>query len=94
MIKRKFGLNITMTTTALVTTIVVLGLGIYDLIAVTVGGDTSLSVSRFLINIGFDSPMFVFATGWVGGHVFGFARPVRAKDLPCEDPGSPKTPKT
>jgi len=75
--------DITMTKTAIVTTAGIIFLGIWDLVAVffTEGGE-SASVSRFLINVGFDAPMVVFAFGWVGGHVFGYARVVRAKDLP------------
>lgn len=77
---RKFPIDITMKTTALVTTVLIITLGIYDLIAVTFYPDISFSVSRFLINSGFSSPMFVFATGFVAGHVFGYAKPIASKD--------------
>lgn len=78
----KFPINITMTTTALLTTILVITLGIYDLVAVVLSGNETTSVSRFLINVGFISPMFVFAVGFVCGHLFGFAKPIKPKDLP------------
>lgn len=81
---KKLPIDITMKTSALVTTILIITLGIYDLIAVMLSGNTSISVSRYLINAGFESPMFVFATGFVAGHIFGYAKPVRAKDLPAD----------
>lgn len=71
--------DITMRTTALVTTILIITLGIYDLVAVMWCDNTSLSVSRFLINAGFDAPFFVFAVGFTAGHLFGFAKPFATK---------------
>ncbi len=63
--------------TAFITTIAVISLGIYDLVSVALFGiDTS--ISQFLINLGFHAPVFVFATGFVCGHVFGWMPP---KDL-------------
>ncbi len=67
--------GIKMTTTALVTTVVVIVLGIYDLVCVTLG-NTSISVSAFLINAGIEAPMVVFTLGFVAGHLFGYAKPV------------------
>lgn len=63
---RKF----TMTTAALFTTIAIITAGIVDLAFVVFGG-TGSSISNFLINVGFESPMFVFMTGFVAGHLFG-----------------------
>ena len=69
-------IKLKMTRTALVTTIFVIGLGIYDLVAVVSSGDTSTSVSQFLVNIGFKVPMVVFAVGFICGHVFGYMKPI------------------
>lgn len=69
-------LNLSMRKTALVTTTLIITLGIYDLVCVTINPDTSLSVSQFLVNIGFNVPMFVFAVGFVCGHLFGYMRPM------------------
>jgi hypothetical protein len=66
----KFPIDISMKTTALVTTIGIITLGIYDLVVVSIGQGESLSVSRFLINVTYLSPMFVFAVGVVCGHIF------------------------
>lgn len=68
--------DLKMTTTALVTTIIIIVLGIYDLVCVTLG-NTSISVSAFLINAGFQAPVVVFAIGFVCGHLFGYMRPER-----------------
>lgn len=66
--------NFKMSTTALVTTAVIIILGIYDLVCVVRGIDSSVSV--FLVNVGFRSPMVVFAFGFVAGHLFGYLKPV------------------
>jgi len=80
--RKNFGIDITMTLTALVTTILIITLGIYDLVVVALlGKGESLSVSRFMINAGFEAPMVVFAIGYICGHLFGYAKPVRPKDL-------------
>lgn len=63
-----------MSMTALVTTAVIIILGIYDLVCVVRGLDSS--VSAFLVNVGFKSPMVVFAFGFVAGHLFGYLRPI------------------
>ncbi len=68
--------KLTMKTTALVTTTLIIILGIYDLVCVTLG-DESISVSAFLVNVGFTSPMVVFAIGFICGHLFGYMKPVR-----------------
>ncbi len=73
-------LNLKMTTTALVVTIFIIALGIYDLVCVTMG-NTSISVSAFLINAGFQAPAIIFAVGFICGHLFGYMRPVKPEDL-------------
>lgn len=68
--------NFKMSKTALVTTILIIVLGIYDLVCVVTGG-VDRSVSQFLANVGFTSPMVVFAIGFVCGHLFGYMRVVK-----------------
>lgn len=67
---------ITMKTTALVVTILVIVLGIYDAIAVAYGVITgqkiAVTVSSYLIHVGFEAPMVVFMVGFVSGHLFGY----------------------
>ncbi len=63
-----------MKTTALFCTALIIILGIYDLIVVSLHG-VDASVSRFLQNAAFDSPMFVFMMGFIAGHVFGYMKP-------------------
>lgn len=65
-----------MKTTALVTTTLIIMLGIYDLICVTIG-DESISVSSFLINAGAVAPTITFTVGYICGHIFGFMKPIR-----------------
>jgi len=60
--------------TALITTIVVITLGIYDLATVAFTGVGS-SVSQFLVDSGFKAPVMVFAFGFVCGHLFGYMSP-------------------
>jgi hypothetical protein len=62
----------------LVTTILIITLGIADLCFVLFSG-TGSSVSSFLINAGFGSPVFVFGTGFVCGHLFGYMRPEKSE---------------
>lgn len=68
--------DLKMSTTALVTTVVIIILGIYDLVCVTLG-NTSISVSSFLINAGIQAPATVFAFGFVCGHLFGYMKPIK-----------------
>ena len=72
-----------MKTTALVTTTLVICLGIYDLVVVLLGGGTDISVSRFLVNAVFTSPFIVFMVGFVCGHLWG-----RMKAVSCDKCGS------
>jgi hypothetical protein len=69
-----------MTTTALVTTIIIITLGIYDLVCVTLGS-TDISVSAFLINAGIQAPAVVFAVGFICGHLWGYMKPVKPEEL-------------
>jgi len=66
-----------MKTTALVTTTLIIILGIYDLATIALSGDVSNTVSQFLVNVGFNAPMVVFTIGFVCGHLFGYMKPVK-----------------
>lgn len=59
----------TMSKTALVTFVVLLGFALYDLGAVTFIGESS-SVSNWLANVAHISPIASFALGVVAGHLF------------------------
>lgn len=67
-----------MSRTGLVTTILIIVLGIYDLCMVLFHG-TGSSVSNFLTNAGVKSVPFTFAVGFVCGHLFGGFTPVEQK---------------
>jgi len=69
-------LKLTMRKTALVTTTLIITLGIYDLVAILINPDTSLSVSQYLVNVGFNRPAVVFAVAFICGHLFGYLSPV------------------
>jgi len=69
-------IKFSMTTTKLVTTTGIILLGIYDLLCVTTGLGVDISVSRFLINAGIEAPAIVFVFGFVGGHLFGYMKPI------------------
>lgn len=56
--------------TGLITTIAVIGLMLWDLLAVIIGG-TGSSVSNFLINVGIQSPIVCFGFGWIMCHLLG-----------------------
>lgn len=70
-------IRFSMKTTSLVTTTLVIALGIYDLTVVALNPDTTLSVSRFLANAGIIAPVVPFAIGFVCGHLFGYMKPVK-----------------
>lgn len=70
-----------MTTTALVVTIGIITLGVYDLIVVVRSGVGS-SVSRFLQRSALRSPLIAFTFGFVAGHVWGYMAP---ECEPCEN---------
>jgi len=65
-----------MTRTALVVTTCVIALGIYDLTVVAIGG-VDESISRFLQNSAFGSPLISFTFGFICGHLFGYMKPKR-----------------
>ena len=67
-----------MSKTGLVTTILIITLGIYDLVMVLFHG-TGSSVSNFLSTAGIKSPVFCFSVGFVSGHLFGNFTPVIIK---------------
>lgn len=71
-------LKLSMRTTGLVTTTLIITLGIYDLVVVLIKPDTTLSVSQYLVNMGFNIPAFVFAVGFICGHLFGYMKPIGA----------------
>lgn len=63
-----------MTKTALVTTILVITLAIYDLVVVSFWG-VEVSVSRFFQNAAFEAPFVPFGIGFICGHLFGYMPP-------------------
>lgn len=56
--------------TGLVITTAIIGLGIYDLVALLVNGVGS-TISQYLWSAGFKAPVMVFGFGFVSGHLFG-----------------------
>lgn len=72
----------------LVTTIGVIVLGTFDLCCVCFKG-TGSSVSNFLINAGFRSPVYVFALGYIAGHLTGYMYPVQKKTEEKKETGAP-----
>lgn len=73
---KKLGEKPPITITALVVTIAVCAIGIFDLIFVLVKGSPS-SISNYLVNLGFKDPVVVFTFGFICGHLFGYMRPVK-----------------
>lgn len=67
-----------MTRTALVVTTLVITLGIYDLVVVARNG-VDQSVSRFLQDTAFGSPLVAFTFGFIAGHLFGYMKPCQPK---------------
>jgi len=65
--------QLTMPIAGLVTTIVVIVLGIADLVLIVTTGAGG-SVSNFMVQAGFKAPMMVFAFGFVCGHLFGYMK--------------------
>lgn len=60
--------------TMYITTGAMITLGIYDLIIVNTHGSEA-SISRFIQDSGYASPMVVLAFGFLLGHFFGYFRP-------------------
>lgn len=71
-----------MTKTALVVTIAVITLGIYDLVVVVFFGGVEQSISRFLQDTAFEAPVVTFTFGFICGHVFGYMKPSPKHALP------------
>lgn len=75
----------TMSTAGLFTTIIITVTGIVDLWFVLRTG-TGTTISNFMVNVGFKSPMVVFAVAFLCGHLFGNMSPAKEpqekKDLP------------
>lgn len=67
-----------MTRAGLVVTIAVITLGIVDLCFVLFNG-TGTSISAWMVAAGFKSPVYVFATGFICGHLFGYFEPTEPK---------------
>lgn len=65
--------KLTMPLAGLITTILIVVLGVVDLVFVLFTG-TGSSVSNFLIQSGFKSPVLVFAFGFIAGHLFGYMK--------------------
>lgn len=63
-----------MSRTAILVTGAVITLGIYDLVIVATNG-VNQSISRFLQDTAFGSPLITFTFGFVAGHVFGYMKP-------------------
>jgi hypothetical protein len=63
-----------MTLTAKVVTACIIILGIYDLFAVSFGGEIT-TISWYMQCSGFDAPFVVFTVGFIAGHIFGYLKP-------------------
>jgi TRAP-type uncharacterized transport system fused permease subunit len=63
-----------MSRTAILVTGAVITLGIYDLAIVATNG-IDQSISRFLQDTAFGSPLITFVFGFVCGHIFGYMKP-------------------
>ena len=68
--------KLTMKTTATVTTVLVIILGLYDLVVVVFARKDLITVSDFMVNVGFNAPAVVFMIGFLCGHFFGYMKPV------------------
>lgn len=73
-------MGVAMETTALVVTIGIISLGIYDLCVVLYSG-VGTSVSRFLQRTALKSPVIAFTFGFVCGHLFGYLAPECPNDI-------------
>ena len=67
-----------MSLTAKLVTGSVIFLGIYDLLAVTVGG-MPLTISRFMQDSALEAPFIAFSVGFTCGHIFGYMPPKERK---------------
>lgn len=69
-----------MSLTAKIVTFSVIALGMYDLLAVTVGG-VPLSISRFMQNSALEAPFIAFSVGFTCGHIFGYMPPKKKNEV-------------
>ena len=69
-----------MSLTAKIVTFSVIALGMYDLLAVTVGG-IPLSISRFMQNSALEAPFIAFSVGFTCGHIFGYMPPKKKNEI-------------
>jgi|TARA_Y100000004_G_C8885692_1_gene399620 hypothetical protein len=67
-----------MSLTAKLVTGSIIALGIYDLLAVTVGG-MPLTISRFMQDSALEAPFISFSVGFTCGHIFGYMPPKKEK---------------
>lgn len=63
-----------MTDTAMFCVVSMIVIAIYDGIAVSIGGVPD-SISKFMQRTAFKAPLFVFAFGFLAGHMFGYMEP-------------------
>lgn len=60
--------------TAVICTMVVVTLGIYDLVIGQIGG-VNWTISRWVQRVGFDFPVVTFMLGYLCGHMLGYMKP-------------------
>lgn len=72
-----------MTYTKLFVTIAMIIIGLYDAVAVTFFGVDG-SISRYIQNLGFSSPIFVLMVGFLLGHFWGYMPPEWYKKQPMK----------
>jgi len=63
-----------MSLTAKIVTFSIIALGMYDLLAVSIGG-VPLSISRFMQESALEAPFIAFSVGFTCGHIFGYMPP-------------------
>lgn len=68
-----------MTWTKLIITATFISVALYDLVAVAIFGVDG-SVSRFMQDVGFRSPVIVLVIGFLLGHFWGYMPPTWYKD--------------
>jgi hypothetical protein len=73
----------TMSTAGLLFVIGSIVMGLIDLCFVLFGG-TGSSISNFLVNTGYASPLFCFGVGVVCGHIFGRMTPLTDNNIKIE----------
>ena len=68
-----------MSLTAKIVTFSIIALGMYDLLAVSIGG-VPLSISRFMQGSALEAPFIAFAVGFTCGHIFGYMPPKKKEE--------------